>query len=74
MRPIDFYELALQMAQTAATEAECRTVINFLLSPSQLMRLALLVAQELLVTLDDYSPGDAPDGCECLTIRQTVPN
>ena len=47
---------------------------NFLLSPSQLMRLALIVAQELLATLDDYSPGDAPDGCECRTIRQTVPN
>lgn len=28
MRPLDFYELALQLAQTAATEAECRTVIS----------------------------------------------
>ena len=47
---------------------------NFLLSPSQLMRLALVVAQELLVTLDDHSPGDAPDGCECRTIQRTLPN
>ncbi len=47
---------------------------NFLLSPSQLMGLALILAQELLVTLDDYSPGDAPDDCECRTIQRTVPN
>ena len=47
---------------------------NFLVSPSQLMRLALMVAQELLVTLDDHSPGEASDGCECRTIQRTVPN
>ena len=47
---------------------------NFLLTPGQLMRLALMVAQDLLVTLDDYSPGEAPEGCECRTIQRTVPN
>ncbi len=148
MRPLDFYKLALQMVETATTEAECRTVISrmyyglhhesccryfrenpgaaplgrgsrhlrlierFLLSGSdaadsiawslsqlsqmrniadyeltdpvsynnrqipliQFMTMASIVARELYQALEDYSPGDAPDGCECRTIQRTVPN
>ena len=32
-----------------------------------LMGLALIVARELLDTLEAYSPGEAPDGCDCPT-------
>lgn len=31
----------------------------------QLMRRALTVGQDLLRALEEYSPGEAPDGCDC---------
>lgn len=33
-----------------------------------LMGIAMVVAQELLAYLDSYSPGEAPDGCDCPTV------
>ena len=32
-----------------------------------LMTIALIAAQELLAALERYSPGEAPDGCDCPT-------
>ena len=32
-----------------------------------LMGLALIVARDLLTALERYSPGEAPDGCDCPT-------
>ena len=37
-------------------------------SPEDLMRLALDRGQELLEALEDYSPGEADDGCDCPTV------
>ena len=38
-----------------------------LLSSSQLVITAIAVGQQLLHQLDLYSPGEAPDGCDCPT-------
>ena len=32
------------------------------------MGMALIVARDLLDALDAYSPGEAPDGCDCPTV------
>ena len=32
---------------------------------SELMRMAVTVAEELLTALEDYSPGESEDGCHC---------
>ena len=34
-------------------------------SPAELMRLAVVVAEGLLAELEDFSPGEAEDGCNC---------
>ena len=34
-------------------------------SAAQLMRTAVVVAQGLLTALEDFSPGEAEDGCYC---------
>ena len=34
----------------------------------QLMHIALDVSKRLLAALDHYSPGEAPDGCDCPTV------
>ena len=39
------------------------------LSPEQLAQLALSVARDLLAALETFSPGEAPDGCDCPTSR-----
>ena len=36
---------------------------------SQLMNLALAAAEDLLDALEAFSPGEAPDGCDCPTLR-----
>ena len=36
---------------------------------SQLMSLALIIAEDLLNALESFSPGEAPDGCDCPTQR-----
>lgn len=47
---------------------------NSQVGASQFMTMASIVARELYQALEEYSPGDAPDGCECRTIQRTVPN
>ena len=39
------------------------------LTAEQLARLALIVAGGLLTALESFSPGEAPDGCDCPTLR-----
>ena len=39
------------------------------LSAEQLAKLALIVADGLLNALEAFSPGEAPDGCDCPTLR-----
>ena len=39
------------------------------LSAEQLAKLALIVADGLLDALEAFSPGEAPDGCDCPTLR-----
>lgn len=56
MRNISDYELASPVRYN-----------NFQVSPSQFMKMASIVAQELIQALDEYSPGDASDGCDCRT-------
>ena len=41
---------------------------NLQVSACQLMQMAQIVAGELHQTLDEYSPGEASDGCECPAI------
>ena len=36
-------------------------------SAERLMSRAVSLAEELLHALEDYSPGEAPDGCDCPT-------
>ena len=40
---------------------------NSQVGASQLMTMASIVARELYQALEEYSPGDAPDGCNCKT-------
>ena len=141
MKPLDFYQLGLQLASSASTEAQCRTAISRIYyglhheaccryfrresypaplnrnrrhtglrerysssvepvsrtvgrrlnelmilrteadyqlvpplrykdksySAEQLMQIAVDVGEELLDALERYSPGEAPDGCDCPT-------
>ena len=39
------------------------------LGSAELMHFALIVADSLLAALEDFSPGEAPDGCDCPTAR-----
>ncbi len=39
------------------------------LNIDQLVVFALIVANDLLATLEDFSPGEAADGCDCPTAR-----
>ena len=39
------------------------------LNTYQLMNFALIVAEGLLGALEDFSPGEATDGCDCPTAR-----
>ena len=39
------------------------------LASAELMGFALIVADSLLAALEDFSPGEAPDGCDCPTAR-----
>ena len=41
---------------------------NLQVSACQLMKMASIVALELHQTLDEYSPGEAEEGCECRTV------
>lgn len=43
------------------------TYRNLPVSSHTLMGMALIVARELLELLEAYSPGEAPDGCDCPT-------
>ena len=56
MRRISDYELG-SLITYQKREIDSRT----------LMGMALIVARELLDALDTYSPGEAPDGCDCPT-------
>ncbi len=38
------------------------------LESAELMGFALIVADDLLGALEDFSPGEAPDGCDCPTV------
>ena len=40
---------------------------NLPVNSRTLMGMALIVARELLELLEAYSPGEAPDGCDCPT-------
>ena len=40
---------------------------NLVLTPDRLMGLAKIYADDLLEALQDFSPGEAEDGCICLT-------
>jgi hypothetical protein len=63
MRNISDYELGSSI-----------TYNNSQVGASQLMTMASIVARELYEALEEYSPGEAPDGCDCRTIQRTVPN
>ena len=54
MRNISDYELSSPMQYR-----------NKNYSPAQLMRAAVVVAEDLLAELEDYSSGEAKDGCYC---------
>ncbi len=56
MRPLEFYRLGQRLAESASTEVERRTVVSRLY-------------YGLLAALEDFSPGEAPDGCDCPTAR-----
>ena len=58
MRNISDYELA----EVIRYERRSRTA-------SELMSMAMTVAEELLTALESFSPGPAPEGCFCPTIR-----
>ena len=58
MRNISDYELA----EVIQYERRARTA-------SELMRMAMTVAEALLAELESFSTGPAPEGCSCPTIR-----
>ena len=60
----------LNMRNVADYELKHAVQVNRLtLGAEQLMHFALIVADGLLAALEDFSPGEAPDGCDCPTAR-----
>ena len=71
-------DVASDVARFLRRLAIMRTEVDYQLSPplmiagrryevEDMMREALNVAQDLLAALEAFSPGEAPDGCDCPT-------
>ena len=69
-------EVAQVIARLLAQVSAMRNLADYELKPTiqyeghtlgsaQLMTQTLTVAENLLTALDDFSPGEAPDGCDC---------
>ena len=64
--------LALLSAMRNLADYELSPAIQYAeeeVDASQLMNLALAAAEDLLDALEAFSPGEAPDGCDCPTLR-----
>ena len=60
----------LNMRNVADYELRDTVQVNWMpLGAEELMHLALNVADDLLAALEDFSPGEAADGCNCPTAR-----